>query len=236
MVSEIPIEELKDISGKKVEFVNIIFDEQSNIVYLKKWKENFFELPKQKIYHYFFAPISAGKYKCRVVIRNLETGKGAVASASVKIPKPLDFRYRLNPPLLLVAKKNALYLNIEGKTIRDKPFSLLNNYHYDSSVYAPLIGSLERGRTKIYASIRYSTAKLEQPNIRYSAQLLQLSTGEKIPLTSVVIDRYQDIEAQVSLLEFNTEGLSPGKYFLYIFAKEASTKSISHVYSAFTLE
>jgi VWFA-related protein len=84
---KMPAEVLTEISGKKVEIVSLIFDEKDNVVGLKREEMDFSKLPQEELEHYSRLSIVTGKYKCRVVIRNLNTGKGAVGVCSIEIPK-----------------------------------------------------------------------------------------------------------------------------------------------------
>ena len=82
----IPRENLHEISGKKVEIVSLIFDEKDNVVGLKREEMDFSRLPAEEFQHTSRLSIPPGSYKCRVVIRNLETGRGAVGASTVEIP------------------------------------------------------------------------------------------------------------------------------------------------------
>lgn len=84
---KIPSDKLSELSGKKVEIVSLIFDEKDNVVRLKREEMDLSRLPEEEFQHTSQLLIPPGSYKCRVVIRNLETGKSAVGAASVKIPK-----------------------------------------------------------------------------------------------------------------------------------------------------
>jgi VWFA-related protein len=87
LVSKIAIEDLQEISGDKVEIVSIVFNEEDTIIGYKREDVDFSELPPTEFQHMSVMSISPGAYKCRVVIRNLETGKGAIGLSSVYIPK-----------------------------------------------------------------------------------------------------------------------------------------------------
>jgi hypothetical protein len=82
---KIPTEKLSEISGKKVEIVSLIFDEEDNVVGLKREEMDFSRLPAKEFQHTSLLMIPPGKYKCRVVIRNMETGRGAVGATTITI-------------------------------------------------------------------------------------------------------------------------------------------------------
>jgi hypothetical protein len=84
---KIQVDKLSKISGKKVEIVSLIFDENDNVVGLKREDMDLSILPAEGFQHTSQLSIPPGSYKCRVVIRNLKTGRGAVGSTSIEIPK-----------------------------------------------------------------------------------------------------------------------------------------------------
>ena len=90
MISRIAVEKLSEISGKKVEIINLIFDEKSDVVDLKREEVDLSKLSGNDFLYYSFLFLNPGKYQCRMVIRNLNTGKAAKASSSVIIPETID--------------------------------------------------------------------------------------------------------------------------------------------------
>jgi len=86
LAAEIPLEKIQSVLAGKSEFIAVIFDEKENIVTLKRNAREATDLSGE---HFQFSAsffLPQGTYKCRLVIRNLETGKGAVASATAVIP------------------------------------------------------------------------------------------------------------------------------------------------------
>lgn len=84
-VSQIPVEKFEEISGEKVEIVSLVFDEKDDIVAFDRVEMDFSKLPDEKFKHTCYLSVPPGEYKCRVVIRNMKTGRGAVGSVSVAI-------------------------------------------------------------------------------------------------------------------------------------------------------
>jgi hypothetical protein len=62
-----------------------VFDEKNDIVTFDRVEMDFSKLPDEKFKHTCYLSIPPGEYKCRVVIRNMKTGRGAVGSVSVAI-------------------------------------------------------------------------------------------------------------------------------------------------------
>jgi VWFA-related protein len=86
LAAKIPVEEIRDVLAGKAEFVAVIFDDKENIVTLRRNEKKTYTLTGELFTFGAAFTLSPGKYQCRLVIRNLETGRGAVASATAVIP------------------------------------------------------------------------------------------------------------------------------------------------------
>lgn len=84
--AEVPLEEIGEVLTGRSEFVGIVFDESQNIAALKRneWERSALAGKWFTFGAAFSLP--PGKYQCRLVIRNLETGRAAVASVTAVIP------------------------------------------------------------------------------------------------------------------------------------------------------
>ena len=119
MLSGIDREKLAEVVREKAEIITLIFDKQNEIIDYKKGDFDFLSLPFKNIYHYTISSLWPGEYECRVIIRNLTTGKGAVASSSVVITENLVSGVRIYPPLLLAPGKEGYYLKISKGQKKD---------------------------------------------------------------------------------------------------------------------
>jgi len=227
LFSKIPMEKIQELSGRNVEIVSIIFDEDDNIVEIERDKKDFSKLPKGNIYYSSLVSLDPGDYKCRLVIRNLETGRGAVASSSAIVSKGLDYGIKLYSPLMLKPEKGAFYLK--------EPSAV---YPFDKTQYSPLIEELEQGTNKVLAVVRCSFSSIQQPDIKLSADLIHhlADTEKTIPVTISILNKYQEDDTEIFLVEFQTEELQSGEYFLYFFAEEMFTKSHSRVNTTFKVK
>jgi VWFA-related protein len=83
--AEVPLEEIGEVLTGRSEFIGVIFDESQNIAALKRneWERSALAGKWFTFGAVFSLP--PGKYQCRLVIRNLETGRAAVASLSAVV-------------------------------------------------------------------------------------------------------------------------------------------------------
>jgi VWFA-related protein len=226
LFSKLPMERIQEFSGEDVEIVSIIFDTENSIIKMGREKKDFTKLPEGDIYYTNFTSLHPGEYKCRIVIRNSETGRGAVASSSVIVPEAQDQGIKLQPPLLLKPEEDVSYLK--------KPSPA---YPFNSTQYFPLVEPLEQGTNSVLAVVRCSYSGIQQPDIQLSANLIHSSdkAGRAIPASISILDKYHDADTEIFLLEIQTEQLPSGEYFLYLFAVDSLTQSRSGVNTAFSV-
>ncbi|MFZ2053406.1 MAG: VWA domain-containing protein [Candidatus Aminicenantales bacterium] len=86
LAAKIPVEKIREVLAGKSEFVVVIFDDKENIVTLSRNEKKTYTLTGDLFSFGAAFSLSPGKYQCRLIIRNLETGRGAVASATAVIP------------------------------------------------------------------------------------------------------------------------------------------------------
>jgi VWFA-related protein len=86
LAAKIPVEKIREVLTGKSEFVAVIFDDKENIVTLRRNEKKTFTLTGELFSFGAAFSLSPGKYQCRLIIRNLDTGRGAVASTTAVIP------------------------------------------------------------------------------------------------------------------------------------------------------
>jgi VWFA-related protein len=87
LAAELPLEKIQEVLQGKFEIVSVVFDDRGNTVELKREVKTAAEFPKENAIHQANFMLAPGTYECRVIIRNLETGRGAVGGTSVIIDK-----------------------------------------------------------------------------------------------------------------------------------------------------
>lgn len=234
LLSEIDIEKIEEVGRGKAEIITFILDNQNNLIDFIPGEVNFSSLPQKKIYHYTISSLLPGRYECRVVIRNLETGRGAVASSSVIISESPVSGIRLYTPLLLIPDKKGHYIKVSKKETRRESASLINIYPFDSTRYLPLIEELDPEISKLRAVVKCLIIDIKEPEVEFSAYLIQSSTEQNIPLSISILTAEKDTEeTDILLIEFQIPELPSGEYCLNLIAEEITTKSRFHVTRTF---
>jgi VWFA-related protein len=228
LLSKIPPEVIDKFAGKKVELVTLVFDAKEDLAGLRRMETDLTRFHGMEIY--FVSGVSArpGSYKCRLVVRDLETGVAAVASAMVHIPPRAAAGVDLYSPLLLVPEGNVVYLDEIGGKPKDA-LSWKAVYPYEEALYSPVVASLPGGATKFFAVIPFSTAGLSQPDLKFAAYFVDSTSGRRLPVSSSILNAAKTGDIEVRFLEFPLKDVPPGKYYFYLHAEDTVTKSGSHV-------
>jgi VWFA-related protein len=239
LLSEIGLDKIEEVRGEETEVVALILDEENTIVDTSRRKIDLSKMPQKAIYPFGIFSLTSGEYKCRLILRNLETGKGAVASSTVFIPENPDSGLRLYPPFLLVTGKEAFYLKaskLQNGETEENPLSLINIYPSLSGEYSPLVEVLDKGISKILAAVQYKIVNIPAPEVGLSAHLIKESNGEKIPLSFSILSAREEEKTHTVLIEFELPELQPGKYSLEIAAEEETTRSKSQTTRTFLIK
>ncbi len=86
LAARVRLKDIGEILTGTVEMVTVIFDDQDNVATLKKRHLKVAGLKGETASFGGSFSLPPGAYKCRLVLRNLETGRAAVASTSAVIP------------------------------------------------------------------------------------------------------------------------------------------------------
>ena len=231
MLSEIPMDKIKEFIKGECEVLTLIFGEENNIANSHEGKINIYTLPQKKIYLYSISSLLPGCYECRLVFRDIKTGKGAVASSPVVIPEPTVSGIKLFPPLLLIPEEKAVYLKLshdQEKELEKESVSLNVIYPFLPKNLFSLVEEADQGIEKLLAVLRLSIVDVPESEIEIYAHLINHSSGRKIPLHNTSIHAAEKREGtDVLLIEFQLPELEAGEYSVEITAKEITTKEKS---------
>jgi len=230
LISKIPLEIIEKVGEEENEIVALVFDDENSIVDSNEKRIDFSEMPRKNIYPYAIFSLPPGEYKCRMVIRNLMTGKGAVGSDSAAIPEPAESGIRFYPPVLLVPGEKLSYQTIsKKKNPEEEEVSLFDLYPFLDEDYIPQFEGMEQGTSKVLVGLRYSTIGIQEPDISLTASLIDPESGEKNQLPLIILSSESRNATDILLLELQLPELKTGEYAMEIIAEEAGTRSRSEV-------
>jgi VWFA-related protein len=238
LISKIPVQRIREAVGEDTEFISLVFDRNKTIVDSKRVEINWRTIKGEEICQYAASSLSPGRYDCRVVIRNLENGKGAVGACSVEIPETTTTNLKLYPPLLLIAGQEARYMNVSEKEKGGavKEVALSDIYPFPQKEFSPLIGELTQGAASICGMVRCDWAGTQEPDIQFSAWLQAEGVDHKQPLTVDILGTGRQDNTHLFILEFELPELKPGRYLLHLSAEDSGTKERSESTSGFSIK
>ncbi len=230
LLSKIPSEIIEQTGEVESEIVALAFDQDNNIAASSDKEVDFSKMPRDTFYPWAVLSLPPGEYKCRMVIRNLNTGKGAVGASLAVISEPEDQGIMLYPPLLLVPGEKISYFELPQKRKEAGEEAVLYEiYPFLSENYVPLLEEIPRETSKVLASVRCSIINIPSPEIDLSVYLVDPITMEQIALSHSVLSAEAKGDMKIFLLELQLPELRTGEYMLEISAEELSTQSKSKV-------
>jgi VWFA-related protein len=219
---------LEEILGERAELITMIYDSSFQIHLSTQVELNKGTFQADHVYHYSLESLPPGSYVCRVVIRNLETGKGAVGRAETTISEPMEAGIKLFPPLLFKPGGTAVFHRaVHGGDKQDQR-SLNDLYPFLGEETTPLFDALPRERIPLMAVLRIKVKGIAEPDTALNMILID-DSGRKTAVPFEVIDVKADGEYDSLLLEMRLPRISPGIFTLEITAHDHASGSEASV-------
>jgi VWFA-related protein len=225
----LPKEAAVAVIGNNAEAYLMIFDEGQDRTAIKSYRLKLPEGERSEYFPAFILPINPGRYTCRFVIQNLDTGLGARGTTSIVIPQPESSALWLDPPLLLELARS-------GEDLGASPEATISAvFGYDRESYAPLVGDVSAGSSRLEAALRCT---LGSPDFELgiSAVLEDAQTGEAVDVPVAVLDQKQTGAVRTYVLELTPAGLKPGSYTLTVCAAEKNGRVESFASTELTVK
>jgi VWFA-related protein len=217
-----------EVLAKKSEAYLMLFDEKGDMAYIKKFPLAIPETGKETIFPAFLMAVKPGSYSCRMVVRNLATGRAARGGMALVIPAA-GAAMTLDPPLLLDANANALVL---AASPGGSPSEL---FGYDANAYAPLLNNVPAGLTKLYAALRL-TGSSAAGGLEITATLVDAATSARTELPVSVIKQGADGTTKLLFVEIAMSELKAGRYSIGFAAKDLGTGTTAVSSAAITVK
>ena len=203
----------KAIVGNRAEAYLLLYDEDQGRSAIKSFRIKPPAAGYGALYPVFAVPLNPGRYSCRIIVQNAETGRGARGSASLVVPKAAAAALWLDPPLLLKEETG-------GGEIGAAPESTLSAlFGYDPAKYAPWAGNLPAGPQRVYAAVRCALAAPET-ELEFTAADSFSGVDTDVPVT--VVEARPAKNLKTCLVELPFAGLAPGLHTLTVRARDKS--------------
>jgi VWFA-related protein len=231
-VTRLPAGTVAGLAGPKVEIVSFAFDEHEDLADLRRAVQDLSGFRDKDVIYASGGSLKPGAYRCRVVARNLDTGRAAVASCRVFVPAAPAAGLHLHSVLFLSPGSGPAYLEGVGQAGRrasDASSSWASLYTFDRSLFTPAVGPIAAGTPRIFCAVPCSVGGIAEPLIGLRAFLVDMRTGARTAVPITLHDKVVWGDLFVQSVELALPGSGPGTYTLYLRAEEKTTKAEAHI-------
>ena len=190
VLAKLPGKVTEKFAGKRTEFVVIFFDEEGGISDMVREETNPVSIRGRDLAFAAGAVLKPGNYSCRLVIRDMDTGMSAVASAKATVVKPQITGLELGTPLVLEMKTGCSLLSARPKKA-GAVVPWADIYPFDSSLFSPVLADLPSTATSLQVVMPCAFPGGGRAELAMSANLINAASGERSPLTISRMDRVQ---------------------------------------------
>jgi VWFA-related protein len=234
VLARVPGEVTARLTGGKVEYVAIVFDDQGDIRDIRRGES---EAPQSRGRAVVFgasAKLGPGDYSCRVVVRDMDTGLSAVGSTKAAVRAPVAQGLRLWTPLLLAEETGTARIEATaGKGRTTVPWDEI--YAYDRTRFSPTAGLFSRLAPRLLAVVPYSVPGATETDLVLSARFINAANGQAFPAIPILAGKSVHPVASSMALELPLAGLAPGTYHLYINAEDRVSKTMAGTRTTVTI-
>jgi VWFA-related protein len=241
LVVEIPKNRLADIEGPRVEAASLVFNALDEIVDSRHIEIALETNRIEQSSAFLMTALSArpGTYKSRVVLRNVETGRAAVAGASVIVPEATATKIIIFPPLLVSEAARTVLLG----TAMDKQdwrsagaARAAQAFIFDPKRYEPYLGDQLTAGAAITAAIRCSVTGDDVSGLELSAKLVRQASGEEYAIALTILDKREDKNAKVFLARLEIPAVAKGPYRMAFIVSDGRSGLSSRIIRNFVIE
>ncbi|MEN6561084.1 MAG: VWA domain-containing protein [Acidobacteriota bacterium] len=236
LLARLPGEVTARFAGRRVEFVALFFDAAGDLAGIVREERDLAPMRGREMAFAAGSALAPGDYGCRLVIRDMESGLSAVASAKAVLGRPQPAGLELGTPLVLEARAGCPLVCAAAGKGRD-PFPWADLYDYDSSIYAPVLaGEAPAAAAGLTVVVPCAGPGGGTPaDLAVKATLIDASNGRQTPVPVTISGRAPRGPLEVLTLGLATAGLAPGEYYLHLYAGDKASGSLGHAFTALSL-
>jgi len=230
IVAGIPTEVTAKLSGGRVEYVVVFFDNKGEVNGVVRTEADPAPIRGQNMIFSAAAELGPGTYSCRLVARDMDTGSSAVGSAVATIGTPRTANLQLSTPLILVGGPAIVHIDA-GSPRKKDALPLPEIYAYDRSRLIPVVGELPLGSETVQAMVPYRAPEEAEPDLAFSAYVIDSKTAARTAISFSGIDRIRSGPQGLLSFEIPVDRLAPGSYFLHIHGEDRASRTVGHAYT-----
>lgn len=176
--------------------------------------------------------LGPGRYRCRLVLRDMESGESGVSSVDLAVKDSATPGLVVDTPLIAAQSEPPLYLGTAAGT---RPARWREHYGIDSNRLSPIVGSLPLGISTIRVALACSYRGLENPDVVLSYQLIDSRTGQEVPLPLLDEKTAAEQGRIRKILDLSAKDLQPGTYFFYARARDKVSNAVAFAHTTLVI-
>jgi VWFA-related protein len=228
LLSQIMVDEKTGVPPSKVEIYALLFDEDHKVVKERNGDVDFSSFAGEILLPYFLADLPSGKYECRLVTRDTETGQACVGKVTFGIPDMSEAEIVLSSPLLFAAGPESKIFKLsrkKGQKEKDEDLSLDTIYRYLPENHSLVVREIRPEIENLLAVLPITFSGGPAPEVEFKARLHPKPEGEAVLLPMEILDAKPISDNKdILMMEMSLPDLLPGEYDLEI---EAIVKNTS---------
>jgi VWFA-related protein len=203
------------LGGQTAEIVALFFDANDDLMSLQRIALTHADYTGKELLFTAGTAAKPGAVKCRVVLRDLDTGQSAVASTTVYCGPSNRQGLSVFSPLLLVEGGGLYHLEGVVKGAAESP-AWRDLYPYDTKAFSPVVGQGVAGTGKVFVVLPYSAPGLGAADLTFKANLVNSGTGQNVAVPLELRESVTRETVKAQTLEIALAGVPEGKYILFI--------------------
>jgi hypothetical protein len=241
--AEISSPGLGDVSGRRIEFASVLFDAMDQIVDLKRTELDLTSdvLGAKSAFLYSALSAPAGRYKGRVVLRNAQTGRAAVAGSIVVVPVRESGKTLFFPPLFVIQGTEPLYLGGSSGQVgqQQKPSlqeQIAGAFLFDAKAFSPWFGGSLKSHSSLFASLHCATADGGSPDLALTATLTDESAGTESPIPLTIMAQREGKGVKTYFVKLDLPEVEWGAYVLALVMTDRLRGQSSRITQVISIE
>lgn len=227
------------IEGPRIEVSCLVFNALDEIVDSQRVQMGLPASRSGQGSRFLLSSLSArqGTYKCRIVLRNLDTGQAAVAGVPAIVPEGIADKLLLFPPML--ATEGGANMLVSGNTGNGGQAidpQAAQAFLLDPKEYEPYLGSELEGGSSIGAVIRCFSPSDDLSGLELSARLETKASGEPLDVKLQILGKNSDKTIKTFLAKLDIPQTPPGSYNLVLSINDARSGQSSRVTRSFRVK
>ena len=222
LVGGLPVREIREKwTGGSMEILALVYDRNDEVVASTRSEERLSAIKENAVFLAAWESVPPGAYRCRIVVRDVETGAAAVGGTTFSMPDAAS-AVRLLPPLFLRPERGARYVSHGtprgmAKNIGTGAISAM--LAFDPAQYAPYLETKLTKGSEVWAAIPCAGPEDFGRSIKLTAKLLDKLTGNERPLSLTVLDKAERNDVCVFFVQLAIPEVEPDEYRFIITAE-----------------